>query len=164
MKYLILLLILLTTYAYGELISYDDTVGKYKAYDTVTVSVYLNDDLRNVINESTIQSKIEIELRKNGIELLNPDKPDHTKNHLLFWLECSALLPDSGKGVCAYSIKFMTSGHAFLPNSAQAAIILYEDSTFGTIGSSKLHTLAGDYEDFLYTFINDWQKAHPAKP
>jgi hypothetical protein len=158
MKHLLLLLTLLIA---STATSYAEHVTKYrlyKSYDSVIVGTALDDNMKNHTNNATLQKKIEAELRRNGIPVTDMDEATHRSAYFTFSV---AVQIRANVKICAFQTESSVLGNVTLNNGDTALVPLHNRATFGTVDITNIYKLTGNYEEYLYKFINDWQKAHP---
>ena len=130
--------------------------GVLKGVKSLKVQVVVADAVKNDISSSTIKNKIELELRKIGVQI-----DDNSDVSLGYFLE---VMKRDGSETLAFSTNLSVMQPVTLPRETgyiKYMANIWDQSTLGTVGKSNVKQLANDYDDKLSAFLNDYLTANP---
>jgi hypothetical protein len=130
--------------------------GVLKGVNSLKVQVILADEVKNDISGLTIKNKIELELRKLGVQI-----NDNSDVWLSYFLE--AMIRDSS-GILAYESSLVASEVVTLPRETgyiKYPATIWRLSTIGTVGKNNVRGIDDIYDAKLTAFLNDYLTANP---
>ena len=119
--------------------------------DSVHVSVYISENLKDIISKETLQNLIELEIRKIGIKV--DEKSPYVLNFEFYSFETK----DKTQHVYRYSLNLQSPAYMIKGLKATHVIlpILWENSNFGIVGSKNASkTIKDELEETTKIFSN----------
>lgn len=130
--------------------------GVLKGVKSLKVYVGVADEIKNDISSSTIKNKIELELRKIGVQI-----DDNADVSLGYFLE---VMKRDGSETLAFSTNLSVMQPVTLPRETgyiKYMATIWNQSSFGTVGKNNVRQMANYYDDMLTAFLNDYLTANP---
>ncbi|MDP3069273.1 MAG: hypothetical protein Q8N18_03245 [Opitutaceae bacterium] len=126
---------------------------------SVSVEIHLTDDIKNLISESEIRTKFEINLRRSGVPI--SEKSDYT---LVYYQDGFT----RGNPTLTYSFSTSLTEFALLARDGgpkfHRNVAVWRSGNFGTVGVSKAReALLAAAESAAEEFANDWLAMNPKK-
>ncbi len=114
------------------------------------------------LTKSSLQTLVELELRKAGIRVLTEEERLKTKARPWLYLRVSVVIDDPGS--CAFDISLWLNQAVILAgNGSIATATTWDTSRTGTVGKSNIPSIKDHVREKVEEFCNDFLAANPVK-